>query len=135
LKDIYTPNAIYPLILLKAKINKSQKISIPFKNLSIKAMQIEFYFESSKKEANNLIISKNKNTVYNCILTCFPSSIHIEPQASLYLEIICKVLPKKERLDSNIVTNLKDKIRKVLIGKLSKSNIFFMFFIEIELIQ
>ncbi len=70
MKEIYSPNAIYPLISLKIKIqSKGQKFNLPFRNLSVKDMAIDFDFEKNKHSYQLM----HKNNIYGCQLFCFPS--------------------------------------------------------------
>ena len=132
LREIYTPNAVYPLLSFKIKIqNKGQKFNIPFKNLSIKDMTIDFEFENNMNKRSQNIISY-KNNFYECQLVCFPSTIHIEPQSSVYLEIICKVQNYKSNEQTEIYKKDKERIRKILVGKVKNTSVTYTFFIELN---
>ena len=94
-------------------------------------MEIEFSFKSEKE----ITMLKYENCIYDIQLICFPTILRIEPNSSIYLDLIFKlILQDKPKSKIAVIKDLKNSnisIRKVLIGKLKGSTVIFPFFIEI----
>lgn len=127
LKELYTESCSFPLIAIKLNTQiKGQKIKIPFRNYSLKDLDIEFYFEKNTNLQNKVFIN---NQLFEAQFICFPSNIVIPSHTTAYLELVIKVLRIKQDENCNMLKN-KNLIRKVLIAKIRNANAFYTFFLE-----
>jgi hypothetical protein len=129
LKELYADAGSLPLvhIMLQPKTS-GQKFKIPFKNLSFKDMVVEFFFE---KRGSNSIIYSNDN-YYEFQFMCFPNEMSIQSHSNNTINLIAKV--RKIRLDENTVhSEIRNKIRKVLIAKIKGASVYYSFFLEASL--
>lgn len=127
IKELYTEKANLPLIaiLLKAQV-KGQKIKIPFKNFSLKDLEIQFYFEGNTILQNKLNIG---GIFYEAQFICFPSKLVIPSHSTGYLELVVKVIRIKNDENLDVLRN-KNVIRKVLVAKVTNAHAFYTFFLE-----
>jgi hypothetical protein len=130
LKEIYSPIAKIPLITLSVEIkSKGQKFRIPFKNLSLKDIEIEFSLDKTK---NNSIFTVDGCEFYECQFIFFPKSMLIGSQQNSTLELIAKV--KKVRKDENVEDRKNtSQVRKVILAKIKNLDVIYSFFVEVWL--
>lgn len=127
LKELYTEKANLPLIAILLKTQgKGQKIKIPFKNFSLKDLEIQFYFERNTSLQNKVFIGGN---LYEAQFVCFPFKLVIPSHSTGYLELVVKVNRIKQDENLEVLKN-KSMIRKVLIAKVTNANAFYTFFLE-----
>jgi hypothetical protein len=105
---------------------KGQKVKIPFRNFSLKDLEIEFYFERNSGLQNKVFVN---NQLYDAQFVCFPSNLVISSHATAFLELVVKVLKAKQDENIEILKN-KNLIRKVLIAKVKNANAYYTFFLE-----
>jgi hypothetical protein len=121
LKELHSDCAKLPLIAIQAEIKaKGQRFKIPFKNLSLVDLELDFILE---KKFNDNIFKHNSST-YQCQFICFPNNLTIPAQATSTLDLIAKITKIEQE------QQVADRIRKVLIAKARNANVFFTFFIE-----
>jgi hypothetical protein len=126
LKQLNSLEGGSPLITIKLDLkSKGQKFRIPFKNLSIKDMEIEFFLDKVK---NNNIFTYNDN-FYECQFLFFPKVLELQAQSTSSIDLIAKISKKKvdENLDD---TKIYSKVRKVIIAKIKNSSVHYSFFVE-----
>jgi len=130
LKEIYSPIAKIPLITLSVEIKtKGQKFRIPFKNLSLKDIEIEFSLDKTKSHS---LFTVDGCEFYECQFIFFPKSMWIGSQQISTLELIAKV--KKVRKDENVEERKKSsQVRKVIIAKIKNVDVIYSFFVEVWL--
>jgi len=127
LKELYVEKCNFPLIaILLNTMSKGQKIKIPFRNFSLKDMQIEFYFERNTQFQNKVNIN---NQVYDAQFLCFPSTLVIPSHSTTFLELVVKVLKSRHDENFQLIKN-KNMIRKVLVAKVKDANAYYTFFLE-----
>ena len=127
LKELYIEKCNFPLIaILLNTQTKGQKVKIPFRNYSLKDLEIEFYFEKNSSIQNKVLIN---NQLCESQFMCFPSNVVISSHTTTYLELVIKVLRIKQ--DENFDT-LKNKsvIRKILIARIKNADVYYTFFLE-----
>ncbi len=133
LKELLNEKAKFPFISLLLEIkSKGQKFKIPFKNFSIKDIEIEFIFEKSLY--NNIFCYSNK--FYECQFLCFPNKIYISSQGVIEIDLIAKIKKFKTNHNENFdISKIGNRIRKVLIAKIKNASVYYSFFIEATFIK
>lgn len=134
LKELYNEKATFPLISLLLEIkSKGQKFKIPFKNFSLKDMEIELIFE--KLPINKTIFHIGEK-YYECQFLCFPNRLAIPSHGVCEIELIAKIKKfKVSNTENFVVTKIGKKIRKVLIAKVKNASVYYSFFIEASFIK
>lgn len=137
LSDLSSQNAKFPLISLMLEIkSKGQKFKLPFKNASLKDMQIEFSIDT--KVSKSLSIFVFEESYYECQFVIFPSLLDIPSQSTGYIDLLAKIRRIKNDENLNLeklkekINDSNRKIRKIIIGKLMGASVVYNFFVEAQ---
>ena len=105
--------------------SKLQKFKIPFKNSNFRNIELNLLFENNLNDLNILYLEKK---FYEFTINIFPNNINISSFGVFELDFVIKLKKLKRREFENI----GNSVRKVLIGQIKNSKIFYSFFLEIK---
>ncbi len=117
-----------PLIKISTNLDDTQKFIVPFKNLSIKDLNINFFLLSSPNKEDDII----KYIDYEIIFES-EKNMNVPSCGVNYLEILLNIKKKKELLNSK--NNNCIKIKKIIQANIVDTKINYYFCFELLLIN
>jgi len=117
-----------PLIKISTNLDDTQKFIVPFKNLSIKDLNINFFLLSSPNKEDDII----KYIDYEIIFES-EKNVNVPSCGVNYLEILLNIKKKKELLNSK--NNNCIKIKKIIQANIVDTKINYYFCFELLLIN
>ena len=117
-----------PLIKISTNLDDTQKFSVPFKNLSIKDLNINFFLLSSSNKEDDI----SKYIDYEIIFES-EKNVNVPSCGVNYLEILLYIKKKKELLNNK--NNNCIKIKKIIQANIVDTKINYYFCFELILIN